>query len=534
MPVNSMGANGLRVRFQAILVMCILVHKPFLPCTIAIGSGGKALELLMAEREMHHQGHLDVLATGKSTRSPAASKLREKETPVNLMGTHGLHHRIRLQAILVMCLLCHLPFLPCMLATGSEGKALELLMDREMHHQGHLDPLATSKLTRSRRILQSSSSPRVPASVDLFMVTNGAAPVTATTTGWRRGRVKAVPSGDTVEIMKITTIEMPLEVKSLTLSTVYFGEENIACLLVAVDLAKVKEQGQKGGLSPYVAELLRLEGLPRTRALDPIAIEELIGDLPPSTTGDGRSFDAKGFIAENKGKSLEAFVEHVRDRSIICVHLIASSFFVQIYVASLQAPSMGRRTIPNAKARAIGNGKASEEASATSALTAAQKLVASPDIYSNIPPKIFGEEAKHFTEIRVLNRLVRIVLEGADNLNNIVGSVYYSDGDVEKDLALEQVQNGLVNQFSTKKITRKVIEVVNGYCIVIADDADPSAERQVNLSSIRPPKLERSAEENKSSKQFAHVAKEFLRTRLIGKQVNVSMEYSRRINKDDG
>uniref|UniRef100_A0A0D9W4H2 Ribonuclease n=1 Tax=Leersia perrieri TaxID=77586 RepID=A0A0D9W4H2_9ORYZ len=419
------------------------------------------------------------------------------------------------------------------------------------------------------------------------------------------GRVKAVPSGDTVEIMKITMVEMPPEVKSLTLSciiaprlarqdgtdepfawesrefvrrlligqevtfqeeytipsgrkfgTVYFGEKNVACMLVAAGLAKVKEQGQKGGLSPYVVELLRLEGIAKDQGLE------------------GRSFDAKGFVAENKGKSLEAIVEHARDGSTI------------------RAPSMGRRTIPNAKAEVVGNGEANGEASATPTPTAAQKLVASANIYSDIPPDKFGEEAKHFTEIRVLNRLVRIVLEGTDNFNNIFGSVYYSDGDVAKDLALELVQNicnivspcplgklfcGLAkyvewsanmldpqhkiklrnadlhvkkdqlriwNGFKppvtntkpilNQKFTGKVIEVVNGYCIVIADDADPSAERRVNLSSIRPPKLEKSKEENRSSEQFARVAKEFLRTRLIGKQVNVSMEYSRRINKEDG
>uniref|UniRef100_A0A0D9VDR8 TNase-like domain-containing protein n=1 Tax=Leersia perrieri TaxID=77586 RepID=A0A0D9VDR8_9ORYZ len=254
-----------------------------------------------------------------------------------------------------------------------------------------------------------------------------------------------------MEIMKITMVEMPLEVKSLMLSSiiaprllqqggtdepfaweskefvrrlligqeitfqeeysipsgrkfgmVYCGEKNIACLLVAAGLAKVKEQGQKGGLSPYVVEPLSLEGFAKDQGLgrwskDPITIEESIGDLPPSTIGDGRSFEAKGFVAENKGKSLEAIVEHVRDESAICVHLTPNFLFVQVYVAGLQAPSIGRRAIPNAKAEVVGNGEASGEASATPALTAAQKLVALADIYSDIPPDKFGEEAKHFT-----------------------------------------------------------------------------------------------------------------------------------------
>lgn len=65
--------------------------------------------------------------------------------------------------------------------------------------------------------------------------------------------------------------------------------------------------------------------------------------------------------------------------------------------------------------------------------------------------------------------------------------------------------------------------MVNGYCIVIADDmvpvGSPLAERRVNISSIRPPKLVDSSGESKTIEHFARAAKEFLRTRLIGKQV---------------
>jgi staphylococcal nuclease domain-containing protein 1 len=36
---------------------------------------------------------------------------------------------------------------------------------------------------------------------------------------------------------------------------------------------------------------------------------------------------------------------------------------------------------------------------------------------------------------------VRIVVEGTDSFNNIIGSVYYPDGDTAKDLSLELVEN---------------------------------------------------------------------------------------------
>ena len=67
---------------------------------------------------------------------------------------------------------------------------------------------------------------------------------------------------------------------------------------------------------------------------------------------------------------------------------------------------------------------------------------------------------------------------------------------------------------------QQVIEVVSGDCIIVADDSlpfgSPSAERRVNLSSIRAPKMGRKGED---TAPYAREAKEFLRTRLIGQEV---------------
>lgn len=67
-----------------------------------------------------------------------------------------------------------------------------------------------------------------------------------------------------------------------------------------------------------------------------------------------------------------------------------------------------------------------------------------------------------------------------------------------------------------------MVEVVSGDCIIVADDSlpfgDPSAERRVNLSSIRAPKIGNPRRDEKPA-PYAREAKEFLRTRLIGKQV---------------
>lgn len=69
----------------------------------------------------------------------------------------------------------------------------------------------------------------------------------------------------------------------------------------------------------------------------------------------------------------------------------------------------------------------------------------------------------------------------------------------------------------------KVVEVVSGDCIIVADDSSPfgspSAERRVNLSSIRCPKLGNPRRDEKPA-PYAREARELLRTRLIGNQVS--------------
>eukprot|EP00268_Persea_americana_P054270 TRINITY_DN619_c0_g1_i3.p1 TRINITY_DN619_c0_g1~~TRINITY_DN619_c0_g1_i3.p1 ORF type:complete len:987 (-),score=247.25 TRINITY_DN619_c0_g1_i3:523-3483(-) len=458
----------------------------------------------------------------------------------------------------------------------------------------------------------------------------------APATGWLRGRVKAVTSGDCLVIMGSTKAEIPPE-KTITLSSliaprlarrggsdeafawesreylrklcigkevtfrvdytvpsigrefgsVFLGEKNVALLVVSEGWAKVREQGQqKGEASPFLAELQRLEEQAKQQGLGRWnkaagASEASVRVLPPSAIGDSSNFDAMGLLANNKGRPMEGIVEQVRDGSTIRVYLLPDFQFVQVFVAGIQAPSMGRRSaIETIVETEITSEETDGEVSAEPRppLTSAQRLAASAA--TEISPDPFGREAKHFTEIRVLNRDVRIVLEGVDKFSNLIGSVYYAAGDSPHDLALELVENGLAkyvewsanmmeeeakrklkaSELQAKKdrlriwtnyippatnskaihdqnFTGKVVEVVSGDCIVVADDSvpygSPLAERRVNLSSIRSPKMGNPRRDEKPA-PYAREAREFLRTRLIGRQVNVSMEYSRKVSMADG
>ncbi|GER54141.1 staphylococcal nuclease domain-containing protein, partial [Striga asiatica] len=462
---------------------------------------------------------------------------------------------------------------------------------------------------------------------------------TAGATGWLRGIVKGVPSGDSLVIMGNSKAEIPPE-KTITLSSlmapklaprrggldepfawesreflrklcigkevtfrvdytvpsinrefgsVFLGDKNVALLVVAAGWAKVREQGQqKGEASPFLTELLRLEEQAKQQGLGrwnrvPGASEAAIRDLPPSAVSDSSNFDAMALLAAKKGSPLEAIVDQVRDGSTIRVYLLPEFQHVQVFVAGIQSPSAGRRA---ASESVVGTEVASNEqnedstAETRAPLTSAQRLAASSVPMVEVPADPYGREAKHFTEIRVLHRDVRIVLEGVDKFSNLTGSVYYPDGESAKDLALELVENGLAKyvewsaslledearrrlktaELQAKKsrlriwtnyvppatnskaihdqnFTGKVIEVASADCIVVADDSlpfgDPAAERRVNLSSIRGPKMGNPRRDQKPD-PYARDAKEFLRTRLIGRQVNVSMEYSRKVSLAEG
>ncbi|XP_057728758.1 ribonuclease TUDOR 1-like [Arachis stenosperma] len=459
--------------------------------------------------------------------------------------------------------------------------------------------------------------------------------------GWFRGRVKAVPSGDCLVIVALSSSKPGrLPEKTLTLSSliaprlarrggvdepfawesreflrklcigkevifkvdytvpsigrefgsVMLGDKNVSLLVVSQGWAKVREQGQqKGEASPYLAELLQLEEQAKQEGLGrwskvPGAAEASIRNLPPSALGgDDSKFNAMALLDAKKGVPMEAIVEQVRDGSTLRIYLLPEFQFVQVFVAGIQAPQMGRRAPSESVVESElttddtnGNGDAAGETRAP--LTSAQRLAASASIETSADP--FAHEAKFFTEMRVLNRDVRIVLEGVDKYKNLIGSVYYSDGDAAKDLALELVENGyakyvewsanMMEEEAKRKLknaelqakksrlrcwtnyvppvtnskaihdqnfTGKVVEVVSGDCIIVADDSipygSPLAERRVNLSSIRCPKMGNPRRDEKPA-AYAREAKEFLRTRLIGKQVNVQMEYSRKIAPTDG
>lgn len=72
----------------------------------------------------------------------------------------------------------------------------------------------------------------------------------------------------------------------------------------------------------------------------PGSVDASIRNLPPSAVGDPSNLDAMGLLAANKGKSMEAIVEQVRDGSSLRVYLLPEFQFVQVFVAGIQVGSL--------------------------------------------------------------------------------------------------------------------------------------------------------------------------------------------------
>lgn len=185
------------------------------------------------------------------------------------------------------------------------------------------------------------------------------------------------------------------------------------------------------------------------------------------------------------------------------------------------------------------------------------------------PPKPlpFAANAKFLSEIRLLNRDVRVTLEGVDKNNMIFATVedekaklYIGEELLRAGMAktvswgldrssrapalraaeraARDSQVGLWRGFRStagdrKTFTGKVIEVVSGDMLAVLDDSTGEL-RRVNLASVRASRAERPTARDRSTMPTgpAADAKEALRKKLIGRRVSVKVEYTREPGQD--
>lgn len=332
-------------------------------------------------------------------------------------------------------------------------------------------------------------------------------------------------------------VDYKIEAANRDFGSVFLGEDNLALKMVAAGMARVREGGSQQ--SPFYEQLLQAQEAAKNKRLgvhndDPKAMAASIRDA-----GDE---DAAALLKKlGKGAEVKAIVDSVISGSMVRVTLTASRKTQVVLVTGIQCPSM---KTPGAT----------------------QDGVSAPP-----SPEPFARESRYLCESLCLNRDVVLILDGLSQQGALIAQIRYPSGapgasaESTADLAEALMSAGLAkgaewslnmmtsgafalreaeraaraarkgqwhdlvanpsNVQNQKQFQGKVVEVISGDCLIIAEDGT-GAEKRVTLSSIRTP---RPASRDRVGEPYGAEAKEFLRSRLIGKTVRVEMEYSKKI-----
>ncbi|KAH6628494.1 hypothetical protein F5144DRAFT_491997 [Chaetomium tenue] len=174
------------------------------------------------------------------------------------------------------------------------------------------------------------------------------------------------------------------------------------------------------------------------------------------------------------------------------------------------------------------------------------------------PAEEFGNEARNFVEQRLLQRPVQIKIVGASPQGQLVGAVIHPRGNIaefllkeglarcndfhstmlgadmaslraaEKDAqgARRRLHKGFVAKTTdSKEHDATVTKIIGADTIIVRNKA--GAEKRLSLSSVRGPRAGESSEA-----PFRDEAKEFLRKKLIGKHVRISVDGTKPASDD--
>ena len=339
--------------------------------------------------------------------------------------------------------------------------------------------------------------------------------------------------------------------------TVFINDkQNVGLIVAAAGWARVRVGGTQQ--SPFYEDLLKAQNEAETKGLgihtkEPSNIAKAVRPLFGGEEG-AEGFDSGAYFARvGKGAVVDAVVEGVNSGSTLRVTLMPEKVPATIMVAGIQCPSLGKRVVNKEEEMAGSNAE-------------------------QPTPEPFAREARHFAEICCLSKDVQLVVEGISQFGVIVASVHYpipvstaqtqsqESPATNQDLASTLMRAGLaktaewsLNMMTTgafklreaertakqkrvgmwhsyvpkqtgstklsDEFTGVVVEVVSGDTIMVKDQ-NGGTERRVQLSSVRAPRM---ATREKAAEPWATEAKEFLRQRLIGKEVSVKMEYNRKV-----
>ncbi|XP_075455394.1 staphylococcal nuclease domain-containing protein 1 isoform X2 [Ascaphus truei] len=303
--------------------------------------------------------------------------------------------------------------------------------------------------------------------------------------------------------------------------------ENIAESLVAEGLASRREGVR--ATTPEQSRLVEIEEQARAAKMG------LWAEVTGSHTVRDLKYaieNTRNFVDSMHQKPVNAVIEHVRDGSVVRALLLPDFYMVTVMLSGIKCPTFKREA----------DGSES--------------------------PEPFAAEAKFFTESRLLQRDVQIVLESCHN-QNVLGTILHPNGNITELLLKEGFARCVdwsiaiytqgaeklraAERFAKehkmriwrdyvaptanldqkdKHFVAKVVQVLNADAMVVK--LNSGDYRTIHLSSIRPPRLEGEGTQDKNKKlrplydiPYMFEAREFLRKKLVGKKVNVNVDYIR-------
>ncbi|KAK3834000.1 MAG: tudor domain-containing protein [Linnemannia gamsii] len=302
---------------------------------------------------------------------------------------------------------------------------------------------------------------------------------------------------------------------------IFLNQENIAHMLVREGWADVRE------IRASDAENVDVEALYSYKAEAQAAKRGIWAD---SESGIRKAHynlegDAESFLEKHKGKPLQAIIESIRDGSTVraCLSLPNNEYqYITLMMSGIRAPVI-RQGIAN-----------------------------TDDL---VEP--FAEEAKFFVESRLLQREVRVILEMVgQNGNNFFGSIQHPAGNIAEALVAQglakvadwsithvtggpaalraaerkaQASKVRLWQAHVEKSKGKdnefdatVARIMTGDTVIVRNAK--GQERKIRLSNIKAP-MRLAQQKGVEIASFDWEAKEFLRKRLIGKNVHVTIDY---------
>lgn len=315
--------------------------------------------------------------------------------------------------------------------------------------------------------------------------------------------------------------------------TLYLGKdpstgENITDALVSAGLVEVRRLNKP---NDEEARLVALEDQAKSHNLGKWGsnVNDHVRDIKYTIE------NPSNFVDSFRQKPVDGIIEYVRDGSTLRVLLLPSNNQVTVQLSGIKCPGFKR------------------EADNTEV------------------PEPFAEEAKAFVETRLLQRDIKVILEGVANQSSgiLLGTILHPNGNISEFLLREglgkcvdwsmgvvssgpekyraaerqakQAKSRLWKNYTqaatnndelSKNLNGKVVEVLNGDGLVMK--LSDGSFKKIFLSSIRPPRAadfpNLPAKADKKNNPLYDVpylfeAREFLRKKLIGKKVTCTVDY---------